>query len=160
MSGIKAKDTKPEMIIRKALHAAGFRYWLHVRDLPGKPDLVFPKYKAVIFVHGCFWHRHDCRYFKLPGTRTEFWRDKISANHNRDIRQQAQLRAAGWRVLVVWECVTRRNESMSKNMLIDYIGAWLIMGHCDSHLDESGFQPLPCLMTESVTTLKASPPST
>lgn len=141
MSGIKAKNTKPEMIIRKALHAAGFRYRLHVRDLPGKPDLVFPKYKAVIFIHGCFWHGHECRYFKLPATRTEFWRDKINTNHSRDIRQQAQLRAAGWRVLVVWECVIRPNESMSKDMLIDYIRTWLIMGHCDSHLDGSGFQP-------------------
>lgn len=155
MSGIKAKNTKPEMIIRKALHAAGFRYRLHVRDLPGKPDLVFPKYKAVIFIHGCFWHGHECRYFKLPATRTEFWRDKINTNHNRDTRQQAQLRAAGWRVLVVWECVIRRNGNISKNMLIDCIANWLIMGNCDSKIDDEGIRPLPCLMTESVTTPKA-----
>lgn len=155
MSGIRGKDTKPEVLIRKALHAQGFRYRLHDKSLPGKPDLAFPKYKAVVFIHGCFWHGHDCRYFKVPQTRTAFWLDKINANRQRDVRQLAQLKQAGWRVLVIWECATRKNESLSKDMLIDYTANWLIMGSCDSQVDETGIRPLPCLTTESVTTPKA-----
>ena len=155
MSGIRGKDTKPEVLIRKALHAQGFRYRLHDKSLPGKPDLVFPKYKAVVFIHGCFWHGHDCRYFKVPQTRTAFWLDKINANRQRDARQLAQLKQADWRILVIWECATRKNECLSKDMLIDYVTNWLIMDSCDSQVDETGIWPLPCLMTESVTTPKA-----
>jgi len=160
MSGIRGKDTRPEVLIRKALHAQGFRYRLHDKSLPGKPDLTFPRYKAVIFIHGCFWHGHPCRYFKVPQTRTDFWLDKINSNRQRDSRQLVQLQQAGWRVLVVWECATRKNETLSKDMLIDCIANWLIMGNCDAHIDETGIQPLPCLMTESVTTQKALPPNT
>jgi DNA mismatch endonuclease (patch repair protein) len=129
MSGIKAKDTKPEMIIRKALHAAGFRYRLHVRDLPGRPDLVFPKYKAVIFVHGCFWHGHDCRYFKLPSTRTEFWERKIADNKSRDAQNIAELFSKGWKVIVVWECTTRQqSESFSLQNLTIMLAEFLSTG--------------------------------
>ena len=105
MSQIKGKNTKPEMLVRQYLHACGLRYRLHTKDLPGKPDIVLPKYKTVVFVHGCFWHQHKgCRYFVVPKTRTEFWMNKIGRNVANDERQQAELTAAGWRVLTVWEC--------------------------------------------------------
>lgn len=104
MSGIRGKDTKPELAVRRALHRAGYRFRLHRKDLPGCPDIVLPKYRAVIFVHGCFWHGHGCRYFKIPKTRTDFWLDKIMANAKRDRLNAESLRAAGWLVLTVWEC--------------------------------------------------------
>lgn len=105
MSQIKGKDTKPELLVRQFLHAQGLRYRLHDKKLPGKPDLVLPKYKIIIFVHGCFWHKHEgCRYFVVPKTRTEFWLNKIGKNVINDERQQAELTAAGWKVLTVWEC--------------------------------------------------------
>lgn len=104
MSRIRGRDTKPELFLRRHLHAAGFRFRLHAAGLPGRPDIVFPRYKAAILVHGCFWHGHDCPLFKLPSTRAEFWSAKISGNRDRDREAIAKLRAAGWRVLVVWEC--------------------------------------------------------
>ena len=105
MSQIKGKDTKPELLVRQYLHARGLRYRLHDKTLPGKPDLVLPKYKTVVFVHGCFWHKHEgCRYFVVPKTRTDFWLTKIGKNVVNDERQQAELTAAGWKVLTVWEC--------------------------------------------------------
>ena len=104
MSGIRGKDTKPELAVRRALHRAGYRFRLHRKDLPGRPDIVLPKYHAVIFVHGCFWHGHGCRHFKIPKTRTDFWLDKIMANAKRDRLNAESLRAAGWSVLIVWEC--------------------------------------------------------
>ena len=105
MSQIKGKDTKPELLVRQFLHARGLRYRLHDKTLPGKPDIVLPKYKTVVFVHGCFWHKHEgCRYFVVPKTRTEFWLNKIGKNVINDERQQAELTAAGWKVLTVWEC--------------------------------------------------------
>ena len=107
MSRIRGKDTKPEMLIRRGLHALGFRFRLHRRDLPGRPDLVFPGRHAAIFVHGCFWHGHDCPMCKMPTTRPEFWRAKIDGNRDRDTRTIDALTAAGWRVLVVWECAVR-----------------------------------------------------
>lgn len=107
MSGIRARNTKPEVLIRSMLHRRGFRFRLHVSNLPGKPDLVFPRYRAVIFVHGCFWHGHDCPLFKWPGTRPEFWREKIGRNQSNDDRTRAALVTAGWRVGIVWECAIR-----------------------------------------------------
>lgn len=107
MSGIRGKNTKPEIIVRQALHKAGFRFRLHRKDLPGNPDIVLPRYRAVIFVHGCFWHGHGCRYFKVPKTRTDFWLDKIMANAKRDRQKEDALRATGWTVLTVWECEIR-----------------------------------------------------
>ncbi|WPP44233.1 DNA mismatch endonuclease Vsr [Pseudomonas sp. AN-1] len=103
MPGIRSKDTRPEMIVRRALHARGFRYRLHVKDLPGKPDLVFPRYRSVAMVHGCFWNGHDCHLFKVPGTRTEFWLGKIERNREHDVEARKALRAPGWRLLEVWE---------------------------------------------------------
>jgi DNA mismatch endonuclease (patch repair protein) len=109
MRAIKSANTKPEILVRKALHAAGFRFRLHSKNLPGKPDIVLPKYRTVIFVHGCFWHGHDCEYFKVPKTRTEFWLNKITENKRRDKINADKLIELGWRVLVVWECDTRGN---------------------------------------------------
>lgn len=107
MSRVRGRDTKPEMLLRRGLHAAGLRYRLHVRDLPGRPDMAFPARRAVVLVHGCFWHGHGCPLFHLPATRPEFWAAKIAGNRARDARAVAELRAADWRVLTVWECALR-----------------------------------------------------
>jgi len=105
MQQVKAKDTKPELLVRKFLHAHGFRYSLHKKTLPGKPDIVLPKYKTIIFVHGCFWHGHsNCKYFSLPKTRTQWWTDKINTNKANDAKTVKVLRKEGWLVLTVWEC--------------------------------------------------------
>ena len=105
MSRIRSKDTKPEMIVRRFLFKNGFRYRLHVKNLPGKPDIVFPKYKTVIFVNGCFWHDHKgCRYFVLPKTRTEWWLEKVKATAARDKNSEIALQVLGWKVILVWEC--------------------------------------------------------
>ena len=110
MAGIRSTNTKPELTLRRALHAAGLRYRLHRRELPGKPDLVFPSRRAVLLVHGCFWHGHGCHLFKWPKSQVEFWREKISTNVERDHRVRRQLRDAGWRVGVVWECTLKGRE--------------------------------------------------
>lgn len=104
MKSVPQKDTKPEMRLRKALHGMGFRYRLHDKRLPGSPDLVFPKLKAVIFVHGCFWHRHGCKQTTTPATRKDFWEAKFNANVERDNKNVRELEEAGWRVMIVWEC--------------------------------------------------------
>ena len=110
MSKIRSTNTKPEMLLRKRLFAEGFRYRINDRKLPGKPDLVFKKYNTVIFVHGCFWHGHqDCRHFVVPKTRTEFWTEKINGNRERDQRNNALLKKAGWNVITVWECDMKKN---------------------------------------------------
>lgn len=107
MSGIRGRNTKPEILIRSLLHRRGFRFRLHARGLPGKPDIVLPRFHAVIFVHGCFWHGHGCPLFKLPGTRSDFWRDKIGRNQANDRKARDALHANGWRVGIVWECSVR-----------------------------------------------------
>lgn len=107
MSRIRGRDTKPEMLIRRGLHARGLRYRLHDGKLPGRPDLVFPKYQTAVFVHGCFWHAHGCALSKLPATRQDFWRLKLEGNAARDQKAIAALLADGWRVLVIWECALR-----------------------------------------------------
>jgi DNA mismatch endonuclease, patch repair protein len=107
MARIGSKDTKPELIVRKTLHAMGFRYRLHRMDLPGNPDIVLPKYRTVVFVHGCFWHGHCCRRGKRPSTRVEFWNSKIDGNICRDIQVRRQLQAREWRVFTIWECQTK-----------------------------------------------------
>ena len=116
MSRIKSKNTTPEMRVRSMLHRAGYRFRLHVEHLPGKPDIVLPKYKTVIFVHGCFWHRHEgCSRATMPSTNQEYWKKKFKSNVERDKREQAELKKAGWRVIVVWECEI--NTSFSQNQL-------------------------------------------
>lgn len=111
MSNIRDRNTKPEIKIRQALHAKGFRYRLHDKKLPGKPDLVLPKYKAVIQINGCFWHGHTCPIFKWPSTRSEFWQNKIGGNIKRDQLNTKKLLEKGWRVLVWWECNTRNKDA-------------------------------------------------
>ena len=111
MSKIRGKDTKPEEILRKALFSAGFRYRKNDKRLPGKPDLVLPKYRTVIFVNGCFWHKHDgCRYFKWPANNTDFWKTKIEGNVERDKNTYTELERRGWNVMVVWECQLKPKE--------------------------------------------------
>ncbi len=105
MSRIRGRDTAPEMLLRSLLHRAGFRFRLHAKQLPGRPDVVLPRYRTAIFVHGCFWHRHPgCRNATSPTTRREFWQEKFEGNVSRDARNRAALEAAGWTVLTVWEC--------------------------------------------------------
>lgn len=110
MAGIRGKDTKPELLLRRALHAAGLRYRLHGDKLPGRPDIVLSRHRAVVFVHGCFWHRHEgCRFATSPRTRPEFWQEKFAANVARDRRNIVDLQYSGWRVGIVWECALRRS---------------------------------------------------
>ena len=117
MSRIKSKNTKPEILVRKFLFANGFRYRLNDKKLPGKPDIVLPKYKTVIFVNGCFWHGHEnCKYFKIPATRTEWWKEKIEGNIKNDITKHALLREAGYKVMVIWECEVK-NKSFEKSAI-------------------------------------------
>lgn len=117
MASIKSKDTKPEKVVRSLLHAAGFRYRLHRKDLPGSPDIVLPKYKAVVFVHGCFWHRHEgCKYASEPKTNIEFWSEKFKKNCERDSRVQLALKNAGWHVVIVWACEVKDKELLLKRL--------------------------------------------
>ena len=125
MSKIKGKNTKPELLIRKALFARGFRYRLHSSKLSGKPDLVFTKYKSVIFINGCFWHGHDCHLFKWPKSNCDFWRQKIERNKIVDAQNNRSLKAIGWKVLVIWECSLKGKEKKNLNLLIDDISEWL-----------------------------------
>jgi DNA mismatch endonuclease, patch repair protein len=114
MSRIKSKDTKPELMVRKFLFANGFRYRLHMKDLPGKPDIVLPKYKTIIFVHGCFWHGHkDCKYFVVPKTRTEWWLNKINGNIANDKKNLKLLKTSGWKVIQIFECALKPKEVSS-----------------------------------------------
>lgn len=141
MAGIKDKDTGLEMLLRRGLHRAGFRYRLHAPNLPGRPDVVLPKYNAVIQANGCFWHGHDCDLFKLPSTNRERWRKKLEGNRQRDLTTQLQLEDAGWRVLVVWECAVKGQDQIGHSELLDRISSWV-----DSSLPSSqirGERPSP-----------------
>lgn len=134
MSGIGSKNTRQEVSLRKLLHGMGFRYRLHAKDVPGRPDIVLPRYRAAIFVHGCFWHGHDCSLFRLPGTRQEFWKDKIGRNERRDAEVRRQLEAAGWRHFVVWECATRGRGKEAPAAAAAKVAAWLKSGRKDGEL--------------------------
>ena len=113
MAKIKSCDTKPELIVRSLLHKLGFRFRLNRQDLPGKPDLVLPKYKTVLFVHGCFWHCHEgCRKSHLPASNIEYWKGKLSRNKERDVRNQSILRELGWNVVIVWECEIKNHDKL------------------------------------------------
>ncbi len=125
MAGIRSRDTKPEMILRHGLHAAGFRYRLHDRALPGRPDMVFPRYHAVLFAHGCFWHGHDCHLFKWPASRREFWNAKITRNREVDSRSEQALAAAGWRLGVVWECALKGRTRLPVLTVLESCARWL-----------------------------------
>lgn len=135
MAGIRGKDTKPELVLRRALHARGFRYRLHARNVFGRPDLVLPKYRAVVFVHGCFWHRHrGCRYATSPATRTEFWRKKFDANIARDAAVRSALLKEGWRVATVWECALRKSGQVG--VAVDCLSGWLTSADFELDLGE------------------------
>jgi DNA mismatch endonuclease, patch repair protein len=117
MSRIKGKDTAPEKIVRSILHRLGYRFRLHKTKLPGRPDVVLPKHKTIVFVHGCFWHRHkNCKDATMPKTRREWWQAKLEGNAARDRRNQSALRRAGWRVLTVWECETEKPEKLTRRL--------------------------------------------
>ena len=119
MSAIKSKNTKPEIKVRKILHSMGYRFRLHSKDLPGSPDIVLPKYKTVIFVHGCFWHRHEnCKYASTPKTRKEFWNKKFTENKKRDSEIQEKIKILDWRSVVIWECETKNIENL-RDKIID-----------------------------------------
>ena len=123
MSRIRGKDTKPELIVRRACHALGLRFRLHRKDLPGKPDLVFPKYKTVVFVHGCYWHSHDCKFGAVvPKTNTEFWQSKRMTTIDRDARNACELEYRGWRVLTYWECEIKDADSLVERISRDFSG--------------------------------------
>jgi DNA mismatch endonuclease, patch repair protein len=122
MSGIRGRDTKPELIVRRYLHAQGFRYRVNAREMPGRPDVVLPRYRAVVQVHGCFWHGHaGCRFATKPATRPEFWSAKIGGNVDRDRRSNTALRALGWRVAIVWECALRKDSEVSLEALVRFL---------------------------------------
>ncbi len=112
MARVKAKNTKPEVQVRRCAHKLGYRFRLHRRDLPGKPDIVFPGRKKAIFVHGCFWHHHDCKRGTIPETNREFWEAKLASNVERDATSQSALKQDGWSVLVLWECQTRNEDNL------------------------------------------------
>jgi DNA mismatch endonuclease, patch repair protein len=126
MAGIRGKDTQPELLLRRALHRRGFRYRVHVADLPGKPDLVFPKQRAIIQIHGCFWHCHDCHLFKWPSSRVEFWRTKITRNREKDADTYRALVRAGWRILTVWECALKGRTRRTHDEVISAAANWLL----------------------------------
>jgi DNA mismatch endonuclease (patch repair protein) len=125
MSGIKGKDTKPELLVRKGLHKLGFRYKLHSRKLPGKPDLVFSKYNAVLFVNGCFWHMHTCHLFKMPSSRIPFWKKKLNRNMELDAKALAELKKRNIRVCIIWECALKGKHRLELASVLQSCSDWL-----------------------------------
>jgi DNA mismatch endonuclease, patch repair protein len=128
MSGIRGKNTKPELKIRGELHKRGFRFRLHDKKLPGKPDIVLPKYGAIILVNGCFWHGHECHLFKWPSTRPGFWKDKIGRSRTRDKENLERYQLEGWRVLTVWECALKGKQAPTLNTLMNDVEEWIREG--------------------------------
>lgn len=122
MSRIHSKNTKPEILVRQCIHKEGLRFRLHAKNLPGKPDIVLPKYKTIIFVNGCFWHGHeDCKYYIIPKTRTAFWEDKIAYNKSRDLKNESELRNKGWKVIIIWQCQLKYDLNKTIAELINSI---------------------------------------
>ena len=138
MAGIRAENTKPELTVRKGLHARGYRYRLHSRKAAGKPDLVLPRHRAAIFVHGCFWHGHNCHLFRMPATRTEFWRAKIAGNRQRDDHVREALLQSGWRRLVIWECALKGRERLELSSMLDGVCDWIESGGRDMEIAGTG----------------------
>jgi DNA mismatch endonuclease (patch repair protein) len=134
MSGIRSKDTAPEVLIRKALYSRGFRYRLHVNTLPGKPDIVLPKYRAIILVNGCFWHAHSCHLFKWPESRKNFWREKIGSNVSRDKRNLISYGEQGWRTLIIWECSIKGKCRLPLEEVISTIENWILYGNSNKEI--------------------------
>ena len=134
MSGIKGKNTRPELLVRKALFRKGYRYKLHDKNLPGKPDLVFPRYSAVMFINGCFWHGHNCHLFRWPSTREEFWRNKINRNKEVDRRNYKKLKEEGWWILTVWECALKGKDKLGLDEVVGQVAHWLEVGTKDREI--------------------------
>jgi len=128
MAGIRGTNTRPEVVVRSGLHRLGFRYSLHSSGLPGKPDIVLTRHRAVVLVHGCFWHGHDCHLFRWPGSRKKFWKTKITGNRRRDEEVRNELVAHGWRVLVIWECAIRGKERRRIDELLKEAADWIETG--------------------------------
>ena len=126
MSGIRTKDTKPEVIVRKKLHSYGYRYRKNLKNLPGTPDIVLKKYGAVIQIYGCFWHGHNCHLFKWPKSNEEFWHTKINTNRKNDLKNQKKLLDDGWKILVIWECALKGKRKRDFDSIIDLISSWLL----------------------------------
>lgn len=139
MSGIRGKNTKPEILIRKSLFARGWRYRLHDKRLPGKPDLVFPRLKAVIFIDGCFWHGHTCHLFRLPSSRVEFWTAKIGRNRERDTEVRQRLHDLGWRYLTIWECALKGKTRLPLAEVIDHVVIWLESGEGNAEIEGANY---------------------
>lgn len=139
MSGIRAKDTRQEVLIRSALHRKGFRFRKNVKALPGSPDIVLPRYKAVIMVNGCFWHGHGCSIFRWPATRREFWQEKIESNKLRDEANLKRLNELGWRVLVIWECALKGRLSMGYQQATEVAARWIQFGAGYAEINGSQF---------------------
>jgi DNA mismatch endonuclease (patch repair protein) len=125
MRGIRGTNTQPELLVRRLLHRAGFRFSLNVRTLPGNPDIVLRRHRAVVLVHGCFWHGHNCPLFRLPSTRPEFWAAKIARNRANDIRVASALRANGWRTATVWECALKGRRRLSAEIVAGKLARWI-----------------------------------
>lgn len=138
MAAIRGKDTKPEMVIRRGLHARGFRFRLHVRTIPGTPDIVLRRYGAIIDIRSCFFHGHDCSLFKMPSTRREYWAEKIEANRRRDARCLDSQMESGWRVAIVWECALRGPGREEADSVIDTLSDWLFSDEKFSEVRGSG----------------------
>ena len=129
MAGIRSKNTRPEIVVRKTLHALGYRYRLHRKDLPGKPDIVLPKWGTVVLVHGCFWHGHErCRHFRLPKSKTTFWANKIAANRRRDNVVKSELLSKGWRIIELWECAVKGPHRLKHESLSDLLSHTIEFG--------------------------------
>lgn len=137
MAGIRGKNTKPELLLRRALHARGFRFRIHSSKVRGRPDIVLPKHRAVIFVHGCFWHRHEgCRYTTSPSTRPEFWQAKFDTNVARDSAVRTTLLESGWRVATVWECALRKPDQVAAS--VEFLSGWLGSDEGQIEIGEEG----------------------
>lgn len=128
MAGIRGTNTRPEIAVRHGLHRRGFRYSLHSSSLPGKPDIVMARWRTVVLVNGCFWHGHDCHLFRWPSSRKEFWKQKIKGNRSRDIVVKTALAAAGWRVLVIWECALKGRERLPLDDVLSEAASWIRKG--------------------------------
>lgn len=137
MSRVRAKDTKPEMLLRRGLHARGLRFRLHCSALSGSPDLVFPRHRAVVFVNGCFWHGHSCRLFVAPDTNRDFWAGKIDANRQRDARNRARLQSEGWRVLTLWECALKGRGRPPIDRVLEEVATWVTAGRASGDIPDT-----------------------
>lgn len=138
MRAIGRANTRPELIVRKALHAAGLRFKLHVRSLPGTPDIVLPRHRCVVFVHGCFWHGHGCHLFKIPSTRTDFWLEKIGVNRVRDVATTSNLIEGGWRVMAIWECAIKGPHRLPAEEIAGLTLRWIQSEHPVASIDSRG----------------------